>query len=239
MAKDPYRKTARRYDLLVEPFIKSLRTASMKMVPSKADKLVLDVGCGTGTYLNLYQKARWKVFGIDRSPAMIDIARKKLGKRAELHLGDASHMPYSDGTFDLVVAFFALHEMPAPIRSKVVNESKRVMKKNGRILLVDYHPGPIRFPKGWILKRVITWIEMAAGQEHFRNYRDFLACRGVFPLITEHQLSVEREKIATGGNIGFFLLTRKTHKEDQTLERKQHDINKLYRNLTYIRNCRQ
>ena len=117
-------------------------------------------------------------------------------------------MPYPDGIFDLVIAFFALHEMPASIRSKVVNESKRVMKKDGRILLVDYHPGPIRFPKGWILKIMITCIEMAAGQKHFRNYRDFLARRGVFPLITGHRLSVERKKITTGGNIGLFLLAR-------------------------------
>ena len=208
MTLDPYRKIARRYDALIEPFIKGLRAASMKMVPSKEEMRVLDVGCGTGTNLDLYQKGRCKVFGMDRSPAMIGIARRKLGKRAELHLGDASHMPYSDGTFDLVIAFFALHEMLAPIRSRVVSESKRVMKKDGRILLVDYHSGPVRFPKGWILKMMITCVEMAAGQEHFRNYRDFLACRGVFPLITEHRLSVERKKIATGGNTGLFLLTR-------------------------------
>lgn len=208
VAVDSYRKTAKRYDVVVEPLIKSLRATSMKMVPPEEEMLVLDVGCGTGTYLDLYQKGSCKVFGMDLSPAMINIARTKLGKRAELHLGDASQMPYPDGTFDLVVAFFALHEMPAPIRSKVVNESKRVMKKDGRILLVDYHPGPIRFPKGWILKIVITCIEMAAGQEHFRNYRDFLSRRGVFPLVTEHQLSVEKEKFVIGGNIGLFLLTR-------------------------------
>jgi len=208
MRMDPYRKIARRYDALIEPFIKGLRASSMKMVPSKEEMRVLDVGCGTGTYLNLYQKGSCKAFGMDRSPAMLDIARKKLGKRAEFHIGDAAHMPYPDGTFDLVVAFFALHEMPAPMRSKVVSESKRVMNKDGRILLVDHHSGPVRFPKGWILKMMIACVELAAGQEHFRNYRNFLARRGVFPLITEHRLSVEKKKIATGGNIGLFLLAR-------------------------------
>ena len=208
MHMDPYRKIARRYDALIEPFIKGLRATSMKMIPSKEEMRVLDVGCGTGTYLNLYQKGGCKAFGMDRSPAMIDVARRKLGKRAKLHIGDAAHMPYPDGTFDLVVAFFALHEMPAFIRSAAVNESKRVMKKEGRMLLVDYHPGPIRCPKGWILKMMIACVEMGAGKEHFRNYRDFLAGRGVFPLITDHRLSVERKKIATGGNTRIFLLTR-------------------------------
>ncbi len=208
MTMDPYRKIARRYDVLIEPFIKHLRATSMKMVSFKEEMRVLDVGCGTGTYLNLYQKGSCKAFGMDRSPAMLDIARKKLGKRAKFHLGDASHIPYPDGTFDLVVAFFALHEMPAPMRSKVMSESKRVMNKDGRILLVDHHSGPVRFPKGWILKMMITCVELAAGQEHFRNYRNFLARRGVFPLITEHRLFVEKKKIATGGNIGLFLLAR-------------------------------
>ena len=110
MRMDPYRKIARRYDALIEPFIKGLRASSMKMVPSKEEMRVLDVGCGTGTYLNLYQKGSCKAFGMDRSPAMLDIARKKLGKRAEFHIGDAAHMPYPDGTFDLVVAFLACHE---------------------------------------------------------------------------------------------------------------------------------
>ena len=64
--------------------------------------LILDVGCGTGTNLNLYQKAGCKVCGIDSSLAMIDIAREKLGQRAELRIGDASQMPYPDDLFDLV-----------------------------------------------------------------------------------------------------------------------------------------
>ena len=204
--RDPYQKIAKYYDLLIEPLNRSLIAVAMKTFPFKAGMFVLDVGCGTGTHLDLYQKIGCKVFGIDLSPAMLDVARQKLGDRAELHLGDASQMPYSDGTFDLVVTFLTLHEMPALLRSAVMKELKRVMKKDGRILLIDYRPGPIRFLKGWFIKAVIIFFEIAAGREHFKNYRDFISCEGLPTLITAHQLSIDRKKIVNGGNIGLFLL---------------------------------
>ena len=204
--RDPYQMTAKYYDFLIEPLNRDLIAVGMKMFPFKAGMFVLDVGCGTGAHLDLYQKVGCKVFGIDLSPAMLDVARQKLGKRAELQLGDASQMPYSDGKFDLIVVFLALHEMPAPLRSAVMKELKRVMKKDGRILLIDYHPNPIRFPKGWFFKAVIIFFEIAAGREHFKNYRDFITCQGLPALITTHQLSIDRKKIVSGGNIGLFLL---------------------------------
>jgi ubiquinone/menaquinone biosynthesis C-methylase UbiE len=207
MGRNLYKKTARWYDTFVGPLTDELRVTGMEMFPATEGMLVLDVGCGTGTVLNLYQKAGCRVFGIDSSPAMLEVARQKLGKRAELRLGDASQMPYPDETFDLIIAVLALHEMPAPTRSAAMSEAKRIMKKEGRILLIDYHPGPIRFPSGWLSKAVITFFEVTAGGEHFRNYRDFLARCGLPCLITTHQLSVDKMKIVNGGSLGIFLLS--------------------------------
>jgi demethylmenaquinone methyltransferase/2-methoxy-6-polyprenyl-1,4-benzoquinol methylase len=207
MNRGSYRKTARWYDTLVEPLNRDLRAIAMRMFPAKEGMSVLDVGCGTGTHLDLYQEGGCKVSGIDSSPAMLEVAREKLGERVELCLGDASSMVYPDETFDLVLVFLALHEMPAPVRSAVLREAKRVIKKSGRILLVDYHSGPIRFPNGWLSKLVITFFEIAAGREHFRNYRDFLARQGLPTLIATHELSVEKKKIVGGGNLGLFLLS--------------------------------
>ena len=137
---------------------------------------------------------------------MLEIARQKVGNRAELRLGDASQMPYPDEIFDLVIAVLALHEMRAPTRSAVISEAKRIVNQDGRILVIDYHPGPIQFPSGWLSKGVITFFEVMAGGEHFRNYRDFLARRGLPSLITTHQLAVDKMKIVNGGSLGLFLL---------------------------------
>jgi ubiquinone/menaquinone biosynthesis C-methylase UbiE len=176
------------------------------MFPPKKGMLVLDVGCGTGIHLERYQKAGCKVFGIDLSPSMLKVARDRLGESANLYMGDASHMPYSDKTFDLIIMSTVLHEMPPSVRSAVIDESKRTLKKDGLLLLIDFHPGPIKPLKGWINKSIITLAEVAAGGEHFRNYRHFMANNGLLALISAHELSVDQEKIVSGGCIALFLL---------------------------------
>jgi ubiquinone/menaquinone biosynthesis C-methylase UbiE len=169
---------------------------------------VLEVGCGTGTNLRLCDSAGCDVFGIDLSPAMLEVARRKLGERADLRLADAAHMPYADDSFDLVTAFLTLHEMPAATRMAVMAEMVRVVHQEGRLLLIDYRSGPIRFPKGWLFKALIVCMELAAGPEHFRNYRDFLAREGLPGLIAAHGLSVETEKVVSAGNMLAYVARR-------------------------------
>jgi ubiquinone/menaquinone biosynthesis C-methylase UbiE len=207
MVNDPYHKSARIYDKYVEPFNTVVRQIGLRMYPPQEGMRVLDVGCGTGTNLSLHHPAGCEVFGIDLSPAMAEMARKKLGDRAEILLGDASHMPYEDNFFDLVTTMMTLHEMPDLIRSKVMSEMIRVLKPNGHMLITDFHPGPIRFPKGWMYKSIALVFEIAAGREHFKNYRHFLANGGLPSLIIGNRLNLEKKKIVSGGNLGLFLLS--------------------------------
>ncbi len=206
MGKDPYKKIAKTYDRYVEPSVAVIRQIGMKMYPPREGIHVLDVGCGTGTNLMLYHEAGCNVFGIDLSPSMVKVAQKKLRDRAEIRIGDASKMPYSDDSFDLVTGYFTLHEMPSQIRPAVISEMARVVKHDGRILLIDYHLGPIRFPKGWMYKAIILFFEIMTGREHFRNYRDFLSKNCLPNLIRKKNFRVSNEKIAGGGNVALILL---------------------------------
>lgn len=206
IVNDPYRRYALKYDTFVEPFNSVIRQIGIKSFPVKAGMKVLDVGCGTGTNLALYHKAGCLVHGIDLSPSMLEVARNKLGEHADLRVGDASEMPYQDNFFDLVTSMFTLHEMPYMIRPQVMKEMIRVMSREGRILLTDYHPGPIRFPKGWMFKAIILFFEMVAGREHFKNYRDFLKRQGLTGLIDAFKLVVEKKKVVSGGNIALFIV---------------------------------
>jgi len=206
MKVDPYRKIARLYDTFIGPLTSGLRALGMKMFPPREGMAILDVGCGTGTHLEHYQKAGCNVSGIDQSPSMLQVARNRLGESANLYMGDASNMPYPDKEFDLIIMSTVLHEMPRAVRSAVINEAKRTLREDGRILLIDFHPGPIRPLKGWLYKSIITLIEFAAGGENFKNYRDFIADKGLPALVSAHGLSIDKEKIVSGGNIALFLL---------------------------------
>ena len=190
MKVDPYKNIAKFYDRLFEPLNRGLRAIGMKMFPPEEEIHVLDVGCGTGIYLKLYQTAGCSVSGIDLSPSMLHVARNRLGDSANLYLADASSMPYQDRKFDLIIMSTVLHEMPSGVRAAVIGESKRTCKENGRILLIDFHPGPIQPLKGWINKGIILMAEIAAGREHFKNYRVFIARDGLTGLIYIHGLSV-------------------------------------------------
>ena len=204
--KDPYKRIANWYDTIFEPLNSGLRSIGLKIFPPKAGMFVLDIGCGTGAHLRLYQNAKCHVFGIDTSPSMLEIAQAKLGDEANFYLGDASNMPYSNNKFDLIICSTLLHEMANEVCSDVINESKRILKKDGCILLIDFHPGPIKPFKGWFYKIIITLAEIGAGREHYRNYREFIHNNGLSRLIETHDLIIEEEKIVSGGNIAIYLV---------------------------------
>lgn len=198
---DPYRRIARFYDIVVDPPNAALRSIGLRMVPPEPEMSVLEVGCGTGSNLALYERAGCRVSGVDLSPSMLEIARSKLRPTADLRLCDAADLPYENGSFDLVTAFLTLHEMPAALRSSVFDEMIRVARPDGRLLVIDFHPGPIRFPKGWLFKLMILALELGAGREHFRSYRDFLARRGLDGMLRDAPVTVESQKSLSGGNV--------------------------------------
>jgi demethylmenaquinone methyltransferase/2-methoxy-6-polyprenyl-1,4-benzoquinol methylase len=206
--RDPYRRIAKHYDRFVEGPNVVLRKVALEMCAPSDGMKVLEVGCGTGTNLELFHRAGCQVSGIDLSPSMLTVAEAKLGGRAELRLGDAADMPYDDGSFDLVTAFLTLHEVSPETRESVLDEMVRVAGADGRLLLIDYHRGPIRFPRGWFFKTVIVALEIGAGREHYRNYRDFLARRGLPGLIESRGLEERQSKTLSAGNILALMVDR-------------------------------
>jgi ubiquinone/menaquinone biosynthesis C-methylase UbiE len=206
MEKDAYASMSQRYDRAVEPAAARLRRQGHLLFPPRENLTVLDVACGTGNQLEGYRRPGCRLFGVDKSPSMLEIARRKLGDCADLRLEDASRMSFPAGMFDLVTLVLTLHEMPPAVRRAVVEECRRVAKPDGRIMIIDFHFGPYRFPAGWSQQLFILAMEMGAGREHFRNYRDFLRRQGLVGLVAELNVPVVKRHVVETGTAAIYLL---------------------------------
>ncbi|MBW2180376.1 MAG: metalloregulator ArsR/SmtB family transcription factor, partial [Deltaproteobacteria bacterium] len=102
-------------------------------------KVTADLGCGTGELLSPLKEKADVVIGVDSSPKMLDVARKRLKgiqEGIELRLGEMEHLPLRDGELDLAVVNMVLHHVPAPAIG--IEEVHRVLKSSGIFILVDF-----------------------------------------------------------------------------------------------------
>lgn len=206
--KDQYKVASKLYDKIIEPMISTLKNIGLKMYPVNKNTIVLDIGCGTGSLLSIYQNYTSKIFGIDLSPSMIRIARKKLGQKANIILGSATKTEFKTNYFNLITCSLILHELSESVRIEILKEAKRILKNDGKILLIDYHPSPIKKFKGFYTKIIIIIIEFLAGREHYKNYNQFIKNGGVPNLIQKLGLKIENQKILWRGNCGIFILSK-------------------------------
>ena len=116
---------------------------------------VLDVGCGTGATLAAIATRRpdVRLRGIDLSPAMIDVARERLGDGADLRVCDAESLPFPDASVDLVTCVDSFHHYPQP--HVALAEMHRVSRPGGGLVLGEWHvAAPFRQLMNWLLPRM-------------------------------------------------------------------------------------
>ncbi len=205
--KDTYGRIARFYDTLLEPVNAPLRAIGWKLHPTNSSMTVLDVGCGTGAHLEAYVDSGAECFGLDASPAMLEQAAARLGDRAQLELGDATALPHKDASFDFVFTSLFLHELGNSVRKTALSEMARVVKPDGRVLIIDYYVGSMR-AKGYLARSVSMVAERIAGRDHFRNWRPFLRSGGIATMAPKAGISIESEKVVAGGNLALWILRK-------------------------------
>ena len=124
------------------------RPAVLDMLGSVAGRRILDAGCGSGPLLADLMKRDASVAGFDASPAMIRLARKRLGDEADLQVADLTQpLPYDDGAFDDALAVLVLHYFED--WSGPLGELRRVLRLGGRLVVVVNHPviPPVMYPE--------------------------------------------------------------------------------------------
>ncbi len=88
---------------------------------------------------------------VDVAASPLENARRKLlpYPAARVMQSDSANLKFADATYDQIVMFFLLHEMPKDVRDKTLSEALRVLKPGGKLVIVDFHKpskfNPLRY----------------------------------------------------------------------------------------------
>ena len=137
------------------------------LLPKIKNKVVLDLGCGTGKFMQKFYKETTKYYGLDLSSQQLNIAKRKVNSNlAEFICCSAENIPLPDNSIDVIISTWVLGTiLEIDRRNKVLKEMKRVLKKDGNNYLVENDIGGEfeeirnRYPNIKRTKEYNDWIE--------------------------------------------------------------------------------
>ena len=189
------------YSTVVDPIFKDVRICVAGLSGIKSGDRVLDVCCGTGDQVFHYEQKGAIATGIDQNPNMIELAernRKRKGfKHSTFRIAGAAELPFPDGYFDGASISLGLHEMERDERNRAFSEMKRVVKKKGTLIFIDFQ---VPLPKNSIAY-LIRAVEFIAGRDNHKCFRDYLAQGGLRQILKEAQLTPQEQALLKRGNL--------------------------------------
>ena len=188
-----YTAWARPYDWAVR-LLPVWKTWLQRALPHIEGPRVLEISFGTGYLLSQYA-GDFETHGLDYNRAMIETTRKNLlraGRRAELVQGNAEARPYPDAAFESVVNTMAFSGYPNGL--KALTEMKRVMRKDGKLVLIDFSFPP---DHNWLGTKVAAFAERSG---------DILRDMGA--LFRECELAYTDESIGAWNSVHLYVATR-------------------------------
>lgn len=154
--------------------------AMLALLPDLAGRVVLDLACGSGRYLQrVSERGASFAFGLDLAPAMLARARAVSGR---LVCGDLTSLPIASSTVDVIVCGLAVGHVRD--LGGVVREMGRVLRRGGLAVYSDFHPFGMR--AGWTRGFRTPAGDQYVVSHHFHLYGDHhTACRSGGLLIEE------------------------------------------------------
>jgi ubiquinone/menaquinone biosynthesis C-methylase UbiE len=178
------------YRLMFDPLLRRIRETLPEFAGMPAGASVLDVCCGTGAQLFQYARKSLRATGIDFDPGMLHQA-EYYHRSADFNIvqGDASHLPFSDGCFDFASVSLALHDKDPVLQDAILGEMKRVVRKEGGLVFLDYAAPLTRNLTGGFIRL----IESIAGGAHRCHFWSYLRAGGLPAVVKRTGLSLVRE----------------------------------------------
>ena len=153
-----YTALAPSYDDRWSAYLQASFTMTLEQMTDLPAERVLDVACGTGQLLELMAErtAQSELVGIDRVPAMLEVAKQRLGHRATFLEGEARQLPFDNAHFQLVTSTNALHYFPDS--DGALREIRRVISPGGNLIITDWCRNYVSMK---LLNRVLPWTQHA------------------------------------------------------------------------------
>lgn len=159
-----YDKFAKSYDKAIAPFerrfLTDWRKQTLAHLPENAR--ILEIGAGTGANFQFYPECR-RAVASEISIEMLAATRRKTSV-VRLVQADAQALPFSENTFDAVFATLVFCSIPEP--EKAFAELRRIVKKGGRIVLLE-HVRP-QNPLGYLFD-LLNVFSVALIEDHFNR----------------------------------------------------------------------
>ncbi len=133
-----YKKFAKEYSQLdiKDTFYLGFRDIPKIINKYAKGKRALDFGCGGGRSTRFLKKLGLEVIGVDISKEILDEAKKR-DPEGSYYLIKNEILPFNDASFDIILLFAVLMEIPSKKKMKeIFNELNRVLKNNGIIIAV-------------------------------------------------------------------------------------------------------
>ncbi|MGL4463599.1 MAG: class I SAM-dependent methyltransferase [Planctomycetia bacterium] len=197
-AKNEFDAWSGSYDrsILQQWFFKPSHDRLLEVVDLPPGAKVLDLGCGTGLFARrlLNEFFDVEVVGLDISEKMLEKAAlncPNVADRLTLVHGDAEHLPFNGGEFDVVACIHSFHHYPQ--QQKVLAEMNRVLRRGGKAVVIDGDRDPLwgRF----VFDGVVTTIEGMVRHRSAAEFRTMMAEAGM-GVVEQHR----------GGNWAPFLV---------------------------------
>jgi ubiquinone/menaquinone biosynthesis C-methylase UbiE len=142
-----YNRIASFYDLFGILMASRARLRAIDLAAIQNGERILEVALGTGlSFVEILRRnPLGQVEGIDVSMRMLEKTKKRVARTGSrnytLFLCDCRHLPFEDGTFDIVMNQYLLDILPVEDFVPILSEFKRVLKDGGRIVLANTTKG--------------------------------------------------------------------------------------------------